>query len=211
MDLPLLQVGDEAIVKVTCVKNDRFFYGHLLSSNIGETGGAELFSLQDYINQPKTVALHRPYSKGIYPAITELVLVKFKDGKFYRGKILRQYEDSSDSIMVFLVDYGTAEFFSLSNIYKWEPAFAYLPFQAIQFIIGGIQAINSECKLKATVELKRLIEFQNVNIQVLGNTSDLIVKVLKDGMDISKELFKKGLVKQTEVVAADINQKFYPG
>lgn len=169
VELPLLNVNEEAIVTVTHVENFRTFYGHLISSSIGETGGAEFVSLQEYINRPEVVAHHRPYSKQVFPAMGEVILIRHSDNQIYRAKLIAPFDEGTNSAEVIFVDYGLRHCTPLADMYKWEPAFANLPFQAIKFVIGDLKAMRhkSETRYQAKLALKRLILEKNVNVHVL--------------------------------------------
>lgn len=93
VDLPRLEIGEQAIVSVTYVETGRVFYGYLVSSSVGETGGAEFVSMQDYLNEKKVIEKHRPYPKGVSP-----------------GKILTQF-----SILVCLPVFICLFFFFFPN------------------------------------------------------------------------------------------------
>lgn len=110
----------------------------------------------------------------------------------YRGQVLRPFDQNSNKTTVLLVDFGVTDVFSLSDMYKWDNAFASMPFQAIRCIIGNIQFADPSKKAAAKLAMRRLIENKNVNVHVLYNKAELIVKVSMDGIDVAESLIQQG-------------------
>lgn len=211
-ELTLMAINEQIIVAVIHIEDYRTFYGHLISSGVGSTGGNELKALVEFMNKPQVVNKHRPYSMEIYPALGELVLAKWNDGMIYRAYVIGAYDSGSGKVTVIFVDYGNTSDVLLRNLYYWEPSFADLPFQAVKFVLAGIESSTNEKKMRAKLALKRLIFDRCVNVQIVENRilGQYLVTANIDGDNVADCLVRQGLAQKINQTLISENSEFQP-
>ena len=74
-------------------------------------------------------------------SIGQIVVVRSRDGQYYRGKMLMK---ENDEFIFFFLDYGDDENISCAKCFEIIPQFLEVPFQAIQCHLANVKPTNSD-------------------------------------------------------------------
>ncbi|XP_055372648.1 RING finger protein 17-like [Condylostylus longicornis] len=169
------------------------FYGQIISHDL-----LKFYELMSNINLPEELEKFETYSENLIPTLAELVLAKYSDGLFYRAQIM-DYDEITNSVFVFFVDYGNSESVAVENIRKWKSQLDIVSFQALHFTLDGIKcASTKETELRMFVEKNILNKFWHAS--VVNHFDSVYIKLFNDDCDISNEILKLGLGEVNESV-----------
>lgn len=120
-------------------------------------GVEETLKINDLLNDAIEIS---HYDKVLHmPCVFQLVIVKIKE-RFFRARVENE-SDKQDVYSVFLVDEGTFELVNFNAIFNWSPRFQYIPFQALEMEIAGVQ--SEKCDMEAVSS--KIFEIQQQSAQ----------------------------------------------
>lgn len=206
--LPLPPIGSVHSIEITTVVSANVFWCRYLTPRGRDDN--PLNCLMALLNNPKETATYKPLK--MLPAELELVIVKGRDGRYYRGRVYTLEEDEITA-SVLLVDYGVYEKANIQDsIFIWAPRFALdLPFQAVQMEIANISATHDKGGVVIGI-LKKLINKENkFKALICENVIGIKCRLQHGVRDFGEMLVEAGLAQKREVLPSLEDLKYIPG
>ncbi|KAI8426044.1 hypothetical protein MSG28_005011 [Choristoneura fumiferana] len=116
---------------------------------------------------------------------------KYKDGTYYRAKIINTSNLSTGFVGVHFIDYGNKDLISLSAIRcldKYDPMFLQLPGQATDYYLARIMHPSGRWDNQLLFKLQSLLCYAEYPVTVEGQSTNPIISIQFKGTDFSTHL-----------------------
>lgn len=159
-------IGQTIDITPSYILSLNVFYAHIFESDKNERRKyMDLQRFQNQINSPEEIQKYRKFNADLFPAIGELVLAKYSDGMYYRGKVTDIA--NSQFVKVFFLDYGNDDMIEVNNLFIWDKAFEAIPFQAHRFVIANIEPMPSISSTKGAEALTKAVAGKRIFAEVM--------------------------------------------
>jgi hypothetical protein len=188
--LPHFKLNSWIPIKITQFLSVNRFYCQLQGDQYG------LIELIDEMNDGRS---YRKFDE--VPHHDQLVIIKSQNGKFYRARVdltqtMNVDEDDSELLTVVLLDLGTIEKVSLSNVYKWNGIQD--KYHSFQMEIANIYPTESQEKSNEAIKVIMKMKY-NLEARIVDNSVRSLKCILfnsETGDDIGLDLVEQKLVKK---------------
>ena len=142
-------------------------YAHIIQSNkFGIDSESDLLKLDSMMNSSTALKSYEKLQET--PAINQLVIAPRWNNKYYRAKICNI--NDNDTCNVFFVDYGYKITLKNNELRQYKKLYNFLPFQAIELIIGNIKAVTNP--------FIDMVAIEELNVWIKRNCFNFHAKIL---------------------------------
>lgn len=140
-----------------------------------------------YVNQT-------PINESNLQAGTPVIAVYKSDGALYRADIVKS--NGANSYIVKYIDFGNEGVVQKNQVFKVQKKFMVLPRQAVKCCLDIIPSQNDKIWSKqASEQIEKILDVEQLECTYVKEHSNniFVVSLLAQGVDLIKEIIKKGL------------------